>query len=155
VEAGAAGFSDAQRPIYNSELLRRALEYCWMFDKPILSHPEVEELSRGGVMHEGLISMVLGLAGMPAEAEDGRVGRDIRLAETTGGRLHLMSVSSGGSVDLIRRAKSRGVPVTAEIAAPNFCFADDALRSFDCNYKVNPPLRSPDHVQACIDGLVD
>lgn len=155
VEAGAVAFSDAQRAIQNSDLVRRALQYCLMFDKPILNHPEVEELSRGGVMHEGLVSMVLGLAGLPAEAEDVMVGRDIRLAETTGGRLHLMNVSSSGSVELIRRAKSRGVPVTAEIAAPNFCFTDEQLRSFDSNYKVNPPLRSQSHVDACVEGLAD
>jgi dihydroorotase len=155
VEAGAVAFSDAQRSIQNAELLRRALEYCLMFERPILNHPEVEELSRCGNMHEGLVSLVLGLSGMPAEAEDVMIGRDIRLAESTGGRLHLMNVSSQSSVDLIRRAKSRGVPVTAEVTAPHFCFTDEALRSFDSNYKVNPPLRSQAHVDALIAGLAD
>jgi dihydroorotase len=155
VEGGAVGFTDAGRPIHNSELLRRALEYCLMFDKPILNHPENLELSQGGIMHEGRTSMVLGLAGMPAEAEDVMTSRDLRLAESTGGRLHLMNVSSSGSVELIRRAKARGVKITAEICTPNFSLTDDKLRTFDANYKLNPPLRSEEHVKACIDGLAD
>src|SRR5690606_30467270 len=113
------------------------------------------ELSRGGVMHEGTVSMVLGLGGMPAEAEDVMTSRDLRLAEATGGRLHQMNVSSSGSVDLIRRAKKRGVSVTAEICPLNFILTDQAVRSFDANCKVNPPLRSQDHVDACIEGLKD
>ncbi len=108
VESGAVGFTDADRPIHNTELMRRALEYCLMFDVPILNHPEVLELSHDGIMHEGLTSMVLGLAGMPSDAEDVMTARDLRLAEYTGGRLHLMNISSGGSVELIRRFKSRG-----------------------------------------------
>jgi dihydroorotase len=155
VEAGAVAFSDASRPIWNAELLRRALEYCLMFGRPILNHPEVLELSRGGVMHEGTTSMVLGLAGMPAEAEDVMTSRDLRLAEATGGRLHLMNLSSAGSVEIVRRAKQRGVHVTAEICPLNFILTDQAVRSFNTNCKLNPPLRSQDHVQSCIEGLKD
>ena len=155
VEAGAVGFTDADRPIRNSELLRRALEYCLMFDKPILNHPEVLDLNRDGVMHEGKTSMVLGLPGMPADAEDVMVGRDLRLAQSTGGRLHLMNISSGVSVELIRRARARGLPVTAEICPHHFTLNDELLRSFDSNCKVNPPLRSQDHVDACVAGLSD
>jgi dihydroorotase len=155
VEGGAVGFTDACRPIQNSELLRRALEYCLMFDKPILNHPENLDLSQGGIMHEGRTSMVLGLAGMAVESEDVMTSRDLRLAESTGGRLHLMNISSGGSVELIRRAKSRGVKVTAEVCVPNFSMSDDKLRTFDSNYKVNPPLRSEEHVRSCIEGLAD
>ncbi len=106
VEAGAVGFSDAMVPVVNSELLRRALEYCLMFDKPLLSHPEVPELSRGGVMHEGMVSMVLGLASMPSEAEDVMVSRDVRLAESTGGRLHILGVSSRESCDILLAPKT-------------------------------------------------
>ena len=152
-EAGAVGFTDASRPIHNTDLLRRALEYCQMFDKPILNHPEVLELTRGGVMHEGSTSLVLGLGGMPAEAEDVMISRDIRLAESTGGRLHLMNISTVGSVELIRRAKERGVRITAEISPANFCFTDELLRSFDSRYKLNPPLRSRKHLAACLAGL--
>jgi dihydroorotase len=155
VEAGAVGFSDAGRPIQNAELLRRALEYCLMFDKPIFSHPEMTELTHGGIMHEGMTSLVLGLAGMPAAAEDLMVGRDLRLAESTGGRIHLIDISSAGSVELIRRAKARGLHVSASICMPNLVFTDERLRSFDANYKVNPPLRSQEHLDACVAGLAD
>jgi dihydroorotase len=98
---------------------------------------------------------VLGLSGMPAEAEDVMTGRDIRLAEATGGRLHLLHISSAGSIDLVRRAKARKVAVTAGINAINFALTDDALRTFDSNCKVNPPLRSTDHVEQCIAALSD
>jgi dihydroorotase len=155
VEAGAVAFSDASLPIYNTDLLRRALEYCLMFDRPILNHPEVLDLSRGGVMHEGRTSLVLGLAGMPSEAEDVMVSRDLRLAESTGGRLHLMNISTAGSVELIRRAKHGGIRITAEVAPINFTFTDKSLRSFDAHCKLNPPLRSQADVEACIAGLAD
>jgi dihydroorotase len=155
VEAGAVALSDGTKPIANSDVLRRALEYCLMFDKPILSHPEAAELSQGGVMHEGRISMVLGLPGMPAAAEDLMTSRDIRLTEATGGRLHLLSVSSAVSIDLIRRSKHRKIQLTAGVAAINFSLTDDWLRTFDADCKLNPPLRSADHVEACIAGLKD
>lgn len=155
VESGAVGFTDANRPIHSTELMRRALEYCLMFGSPILNHPEVLELSHDGIMHEGVTSTVLGLPGMPADAEDVMTARDLRLAEYTGGRLHLMNISSGGSVDLIRRYKARGIPGTAEICPANFTLTDASLRTFDPNCKVNPPLRSQEHVDACIEGLKD
>lgn len=153
--AGAVGFTDAGRPIHNADLMRRALEYAKMFDRPILNHPEVLELNQDGVMHEGLMSTILGLRVMPAEAEDVMTGRDIRLAEATGGQLHLINISSGGSVELIRRAKHRGVEITAGIAAHHFALTDEMLRSFDSNCKVNPPLRSTSHVSECVAGLAD
>jgi dihydroorotase len=154
-QAGAAGFTDAPRAVNNTELLRRALEYCSMFDKPIFSHAEVVELSQGGVMHEGVVSLVLGLAGMPAEAEDVMIGRDLRLAEATKGRLHLLNVSTKDGVELIRRAKSRQVAITAGVSIAQLTMTDDALKTFDANCKVNPPLRSAEHVEACIAGLCD
>jgi dihydroorotase len=154
-QAGAVGFSDGPAPVGNSELMRRALEYSQMFERPIVNQPEVPELNRDGVMHEGLVSTLLGLTGMPAEAEDVMTARDIRLTEATGGQLHLLHISSGGSVELLRRARARGVNVTSGIAAIHFSLTDQALRSFDSNCKLNPPLRSADHVQACIEGLVD
>jgi dihydroorotase len=155
VEAGAVAFSDGMKPLDNADLQRRALEYCLMFDKPILGHPEVSELSQGGVMHEGRVSMVLGLTGMPTTAEDVRTSRDIRLAEATGGRLHVLNVSSSVSVDLVRRSKLRKIPLTAGICAHHFALTDETLRSFDSRYKLNPPLRSQDHVEACLAGLKD
>jgi len=155
VEAGAVAFSDGSRPVQNAELLRRALEYCLMFDKPILNHPEVLELARGGVMHEGRTSMVLGLAGLPAEAEDVMTSRDIRLAESTGGRLHLANISTIGSVDILRRVRQRGVNLTCSIAAANFALLDESLREFDAHYKLSPPLRSRGDLESCLAGLKD
>ncbi|MEX2113584.1 MAG: dihydroorotase [Pirellulales bacterium] len=154
-QAGAVAFSDDGAPVYDAELMRRALEYCRMFDKPILNHAEVRELTTDGVMHEGLVSLVLGLPGMPAEAEDVMTSRDIALSEATGGRVHMMHVSSAGSVELIRRAKSRKVRVTTEVCPHHFTLTDESLRSFDSNFKMSPPLRGQRHVEACIAGLVD
>ncbi|GHT47294.1 dihydroorotase [Planctomycetales bacterium] len=154
-EAGAVACSDDGSPVEDAELTRRALEYCLMFDKPLLSHSEVSSLTKGGVMHEGTVSMLLGLRGMPAAAEDVAVAQDITLAETTGGRLHIMHVSTKGAVDLIRRAKTRGVRVTAEVTPHHFALTDESLRAFDSNFKMSPPLRSPEHVDACIEGLRD
>ena len=134
VEAGAVGFTDDGAPIFDAELLRRAFEYCLMFDKPILNHCEVRELTKGGVMHEGSVSLQLGLTGMPAAAEDVMTGRDIILAQTTGGRLHIMHISTAGSIELVRRAKSRGVRVTTEVCPHHFTLTDESLRSFDSNF---------------------
>ena len=126
-----------------------------MFDKPILAHEEVLELSRGGVMHEGLVSLVLGLTGLPAAAEEVMIGRDTALAESTDGRLHVMHVSTAGGVDLIRAAKARGVRVTAEACPHHFTLTDEALRGFDANCKMSPPLRTAADVEAIIAGIAD
>src|SRR5205807_9526457 len=107
VKGGAVAFSDDDAPIVSAEIMRRALEYCRMFDKAVLSHAEDLELTRGGVMHEGVESMRLGLRGMPAAAEEVMIHRDIELAQMTGGRLHILHVSTAGGVDLIRRGKAR------------------------------------------------
>ena len=152
--AGAIGFSDVA-PIQNSELMRRALQYCTMFNRPILHRPEATELTRSGIMHEGLISTILGIKGIPTEAEDVMTSRDLRLAEATGGRLHLVGISSAGSVELIRRVRARDVVVTAGVHAANFSWTDESLRTFNSDFKVNPPLRSARHVDACIEGLRD
>jgi dihydroorotase len=155
VEAGAVAFSDDGAPVYDAELMRRAFEYCRMFDKPVLAHEEVLELSRGGVMHEGLVSLVLGLTGMPAAAEEVMIGRDIALSEVTGGRLHVMHVSTAGGVAMIREAKRRGARVTAEACPHHFTLTDENLRGFDANFKMSPPLRTAADVEAIIAGLVD
>ena len=140
VKAGAVAFTDDGAPIYNPELMRRAFEYCLMFDKPVLNHSEIRELTEHCVMHEGLTSLILGLSGMPAAAEDVMASRDIALADATGGRFHLMHVSTAGSVDVVRRAKRRGVRVTTEATPHHFTLTDECLRSFDPNFKMNPPL---------------
>ncbi len=155
VEAGAVAFSDDGSPVADAELMRRIFEYCRMFDKPFLAHEEVLELTAGGVMHEGLVSMVLGLNGMPAAGEEVMIGRDIALAEVTGGRLHVMHVSTAGGVALIRAAKARGGRVTAEACPHHFTLTDESLRGFDSNFKMSPPLRTAADVEAIIEGLVD
>jgi len=155
VEAGAVAFTDDGAPVYDAELMRRALEYCRMFDKPILAHEEVLELSRGGVMHEGLVSLMLGLGGMPAAAEEVMIGRDIALAEVTGGRLHVMHLSTAGGVELVRAAKARGIRVTAEACPHHFTLTDECLRSFNSNFKMSPPLRTAADVEAILGGIVD
>lgn len=155
VEAGAVAFTDDGSPVYDAELMRRAFEYCRMFDKPILAHEEVLELSHGGVMHEGLVSLALGLPGMPAAAEEVMIGRDIALAEVTGGRLHVMHLSTAGGVELVRHAKAQGIAVTAEATPHHFTLTDECLRQFDSNYKMSPPLRTAADVEAILDGLVD
>lgn len=155
VEAGAVAFSDDGSPVYDAELMRRVFEYCRMFDKPFLAHEEVLELTAGGVMHEGLVSMVLGLKGMPAAGEEVMIGRDIALAEVTGGRLHVMHLSTAGGVELVRQAKRRGIAVTSEATPHHFTLTDECLRRFDSNYKMSPPLRTAADVDAILEGLAD
>ena len=155
VDAGAVALSDYPGPINNAALMRRALEYCLMFDRYILDRPEVPSLTRHGIMHEGMMQLILALAPMPAEAEDLATSRNLRLLETTGGKLHLSCVSTAGSIDLIRRAKERGITVSVGTRIANLCFDDESMRSFDANLKVNPPLRSREHIEACRAALAD
>ena len=155
VEGDAVAFTDDDSPVVSAEIMRRALEYCRMFDKPVLSHAEDPELTRGGVMHEGVESMRLGLRGMPACAEEVMIHRDIELARLTSGRLHILHVSSAGSVELIRRGKDNGVRVTGEVCPHHLLLTDKCLSTFDSNFKMNPPLRTQDDVQALIAGLKD
>jgi dihydroorotase len=155
VEGGAVAFTDDGSPVVNSEIMRRAMEYCRMFDKAVLSHSEDLELTRNAVMNEGFESMRLGLRGYPAVAEEIMVFREIALAELTGARVHILHVSTAGSVELIRRGKRRGVRVTAEACPHHFTLTDDSLRTFDSNYKMSPPLRTRDDVQAILEALRD
>jgi dihydroorotase len=155
VTGGAVAFTDDGSPVVSAEIMRRALEYCRMFDKAVLSHSEDLDLTRGGVMNEGFESMRLGLRGMPAAAEEIMVYRDIALAQLTGGRLHILHVSTAGSVDLIRRARKSGVRVTGEACPHHFTLTDKELRRFDSNYKMAPPLRTEADVQALLEGLKD
>jgi dihydroorotase len=133
------------------------LEYCKGFDIPVVSHPEDLNLSAGGAMHEGYISTQLGLPGIPAEAEEVMVARDILLAELTGGRLHLAHVSTAGSVRLVREAKSRGAAVTCETAPHYFTLTQEAVRDLEyhTSTKMNPPLRTQEDREAIIQGLRD
>ena len=153
--AGAVALSDDGSSIMNSELLRRVLEYSRMFDLVVISHCEDQQLSAGGLMHEGFHSTMLGLRGIPAAAEEVHVARDLILAEMTAARLHIAHVSTAGSVRLIRDAKRRGVRVTAEVTPHHLCLTDDAVGNYDTSTKVNPPLRTRQDVEALIEGLQD
>jgi dihydroorotase len=155
VDGGAVAFTDGKRAIANSEVMRRALQYAGMWDRAILHHPQVPELVSGGVMHEGYHSMVLGVRGLPVAAEEIMVRRDIALAELTGGRVHLMAISSKNSVDEIRQARERGVRVSADVTPHHLLLTDESLRSYDSSYKVDPPLRPREHIDALIEGLKD
>jgi dihydroorotase len=155
VEGGAVAFTDDGAPVYSAEIMRRALEYCKMFDKAVLVHAEILELTQGGVMNEGRVSMELGLRGMPGVAEDIMIYRDIVLAELTGGRTHILHVSTAGGVDLIRQGRAKGIRVSGEACPHHFILTDDSLRGFDSNYKMSPPLRTQKDVDAILAGLVD
>ena len=154
-EAGCIGYSDDGRPVSNSEIMRRALEYSKMFDLPCIQHSEVLELTQGGSMNEGIVSTELGLKGMPTEAEDIMVHRDICLLPKTGGRLHVAHISSGGSVDLVRQAKAKGLPVTCEVAPHHFTLTHDACRGYDTNAKMSPPLRTQSDLEMIKEGMSD
>jgi dihydroorotase len=153
--AGAVAFTDDGDPVHDAELMRRALEYAKMFNKPIIQHAQDLPLTKGGVMNEGYNSTTLGLPGMPAIAEDIMVARDIRLAHYTKSRYHVAHLSTAGSLELVRDAKKRGMPVTCEVTPHHFTLTDEAVRTYDTNTKMNPPLRSRDDVEAMKQGLKD
>lgn len=150
---GAAAISDDGHYVESARLLKTGLEYTAMFNKPIISHAEEESLVNEGFMHEGAVSARLGIKGRPSVAEDIAVARDIMLAEYTGALIHIAHVSSKGAVELIRQAKARGVKVTAEVTPHHLTLTDESVTGFDTATKVNPPLRSSDHVEALIKGL--
>lgn len=155
VEAGAVALSDDGDSIMNSEVLRRVMEYAQMFDIPVISHCEDMNLTGAGVMHEGMNSTLLGLEGIPSSSEDVHVARDLLIAELTGAHLHIAHVSSARSVALIREAKRRGIYVTAEVTPHHLCLTDDAVKDFDTNVKVKPPLRTRDDLDVLYEGLKD
>ena len=155
VEGGAVAFTDDGAPVASASLMRQALTYARMFDRVVMQHCQVPELTVGGVMNEWFESTRLGLPGMPAAAEDIMVARDIRLAEITGGRLHIQHISTARSVELVREGKRRGINVTAEACPHHFSLTDECLRGFDSNFKMNPPLRTYTDVEAVIEGLKD
>lgn len=154
-KAGIVALSNSPQPLRNARLMRRAMEYGSMLGLPLLSHCEDTALASGGVMHEGGVSTVLGLPGAPAEAESTLVYRDIQLAALTGAHLHIQHVSSAETVALLRRAKDRGLNVTAETCPHYLTLTDEAVRGYDTNTKVNPPLRPETDVDAVRSGLRD
>ncbi|MEA2013722.1 MAG: dihydroorotase [Thermodesulfobacteriota bacterium] len=154
-DAGAVAFSDDGNPVADSGLMRHALEYAYSFDMPVISHCEDRGLSSDGLMNEGFMSTQLGLPGIPGIAEDIMVTRDIQLAGFTKTRIHIAHVSTAGSVQAIREAKSAGINVTAETAPHYFTLTDEALRRFSTNFKMYPPLRNSNDVAAIKEGLRD
>jgi len=155
VEGGCVAVSDDGYPVATAELMRRALEYTRMFDIPVIEHCEDLSLTKKAAMHEGSVSAALGFKGHPAAAEDIIVARDLVLAEFTGGRLHCAHISSAGALRLIRDAKTRGINVTCEVTPHHFLLTDEAVRGFDTNTKMSPPLRSQTDVDAVIEALAD
>lgn len=153
--AGIVAISDDGKSVMDAQIMRRALQYCTMFDIPVVSHCEDVHLSADGVMNEGYMSTVLGLRGIPNAAEEVMVARDIILAESTGGHVHIAHVSTKGSVELIRDAKKRGVHVTSETAPHYFTLTEESLSTYNTNFKMNPPLRTKDDVKAICKGIVD
>ncbi len=154
-QAGAVAFSDDGQPVANSLVMRRALEYSLLLNKLIIDHCEEKTLSAGGVMHEGEISLRLGLPGIPAAAEEIMIARDLILTELTRSRLHIAHISTKGGIELVRLAKKRGIAVSAEVTPHHLILSDENLVHYDPNFKVNPPLRSADHRQALLEGIKD
>ena len=153
--AGCVGVSDDGKPVWNAQLMRRALEYCAMLKIPVIAHEEDAHLNEGGVMHEGYFSTLLGMAGIPAASEETLVARDVILASMTKSHLHIAHASTAGAIDAVRRARAAGVRVTCEVTPHHLALGDDAVQSFSTNLKMNPPLRSPEHRAAIVEGIAD
>ncbi len=154
-DAGAVAISEGGKCLQNSGLMRRAVEYANMFNIPVIDHCEDYSLSANGVMNEGFVSTKLGLRGSPKEAEDIMVSRDVILSAKTGARIHIQHVSSKNAIDIIRRAKSRGVNISAEATPHHMSFSDSEISDFNTNFKMNPPLRSEEDRLAILEGLED
>jgi dihydroorotase len=154
-ETGCVAFSDDGRAVMNAALYRRAMEYTLPFGTPLVSHAEDPTLSRGGAMNEGVVSTELGLPGAPAAAEDVMVARDIILAELTGAHVHIAHLSTAGAARLVREAKARGVRVTAETTPHHLVLTEEAVRTYDPNTKMSPPLRTKRDAEALIEALAD
>lgn len=155
--AGAVAFSDDGKPLVSSYLMRRACEYSLLFDVPVVDHCEDLTLAGKGVMHEGAVATRLGLRGIPAAAEEVMVARDVILAELTGARVHIAHLSTKGSLELVRWAKAKGLKVSCEVTPHHLALTDEAvaLGHYNTNTKMNPPLRSSEHVEALLEGVLD
>jgi dihydroorotase len=152
-QAGAVAISDDGRPVMNARVMRRAMEFARAFDLPVIDHCEDLNLSAAGDMHEGLVSTRLGLRGIPSSSEDVMVARDILLAQATGARFHVAHLSTRTSLAMVQYAKEHGLPVTCEVTPHHFALADCEMHRYDSNYKMKPPLRSREDVNAMIDGV--
>jgi len=151
---GAIALSDDGTGVNDASVMRKALQYTKMFDALIMQHCEAHELA-GGCMNGGTVSTALGLMGIPSEAEQLMIARDVLLNRLIGCRYHVQHISSAFSVELVRRAKADGIPITAEVAPHHLLLTDESCRSYDTNFKMNPPLRTQADVDACIKGVVD
>jgi len=154
-KAGIVALTDDGHCIQNPEIMRRALEYARMFDLTVMDHCQDYALVGKGVMHEGYWSTVLGLPGWPALGEEIIVSRNAQLAELTGTRIHCQHLSSGGSARILREARSRGVPISGEICPHHIALTDESIRTYDTNYKMNPPLRTQGDIDLLIEGVAD
>ena len=156
-KGGAVAFSDDGDPVYDAQVMRIALEYSSMLDAPIINHEEDLSLSRPGHMNEGAVSTRLGVDGTPGIAEEVMIARDILLAEYTGGHVHVAHISTAEGVDLVRKAKAKGIPVTTEVCPHHFHLTDEEVEktNFSTNVKMHPPLRTQHDVDAMIKGLKD
>ncbi|HRR95844.1 MAG TPA: dihydroorotase [Candidatus Ratteibacteria bacterium] len=155
VEEGAVAFSDDGNCVMDSLVMRRALEYTKLYKKPIISHSEDENLKRGGVMNEGTLSTKMGLSGIPNQAEEIMVSRDIFLSNLTGGRLHLAHITTSNSVQLIKEGKKKNKNISCEVAIHHLILTEEAVRNYNPNAKVSPPLRTEKDRKALIAGLKD
>ena len=153
--AGAVAFYDYKKPIGNPNLMKIALQYAMNFDGLVCSFPQESKISGAGVMNENITSTSLGLKGNPALAEELQIARDLFLLEYTAGKLHIPTISTAGSVALIREAKKKGLDVTCSVAIHNLYFSDSVLTDFNTHFKVLPPLRTQNDIEALIDGLKD
>src|ERR1700755_2985565 len=153
--AGVVAITDDGRCVQNNELMRRAVEYARMVGVPVLDHCQDYNLVGNGVVHEGYWSTLLGLPGWPAAGEEAIVMRNILLAELCDHHIHCQHISTAGSVRLLREARARGVKISGEVCPHHIALTDDAIQNFDTNYKMNPPLRSQDHVEALLGGIAD
>jgi len=154
-KAGVVAISDDGSCVQSNELMRRALEYCKMFDLPVMDHCQDEALTKGAVMHEGYWSVVLGLRGWPRIAEEVIVSRNALLAEMTGAHVHCQHLSSFGSVRILREARRRGISISGEVCPHHIALTDESIQGYDTNFKMNPPLRGQKDIDALLEGIAD
>ncbi len=157
VACGAVAFSDDGRGIQDGGMMRKVMDYAKMFNAPVLSHCQMEDLSAGGVVNEGVASTRLGLGGWPAVAEEVQIDRDILLAQLTGCHIHIQHITTAAGAQMVRRAKEQGIPVTAEVTPHHLFLNEDDIdcHVYDTNFKMNPPLRTKEDNEALIEALID
>lgn len=154
-QSGAVAYGDYQQPIANPNLLKVALQYTQGFSGLVLSFPQEQMIAGKGMVHEGAVSTSLGLKGIPAIAESLHIARDLHILEYTGGSLHIPTISTKAGVELIKNAKQKGLDITCSVAIHNLCLTDESIADFDTRYKVLPPLRNQEHIEALVEAVKD